>query len=44
MAGIRTMVLEILRKTGCQNMKAQLEDFSDNFDELLKTLKAINFL
>jgi hypothetical protein len=44
MAGIRTLATAILQKTGCQNKKAQLEDFADNFDNLIITLKSMNFL
>lgn len=44
MAGIRTLATTILQKTNCQNKKAQLEDFSDNFDNLIITLKILNFL
>lgn len=44
MAEIRTLALAVLNKTNCQNRKAQLENFSDNFDDLMKTLKLLNFL
>ncbi len=44
MAGIRTLAMTILEKTGCQNKKAQLEDFADDFDNLIITLKVMNFL
>lgn len=44
MAGIRTLAVSILQKTGCQNKKAQLEDFADDFDNLIITLKVMNFL
>jgi len=44
MAGIRTLATTILEKTECQNKKAQLEDFADDFDNLIITLKLINFL
>ncbi len=44
MAGIRTLAMSILGKTGCQNKKAQLEDFADDFDSLIMTLKVMNFL
>ena len=44
MAGIRTLATTILEKTGCQNKKAQLEDFADDFDNLIITLKLMNFL
>jgi len=36
--------MSILEKTGCQNKKAQLEDFADDFDHLIITLKLMNFL
>ena len=32
------------RATHCQNKKAQLENFSDDFDSLIVTLKILNFL
>ena len=44
MAGIRTLAVTILQKTGCQNKKAQLEEFADDFDTLIITLKGMNFL
>ena len=44
MVGIRTLATTILEKTECQNKKAQLEDFADDFDNLIITLKLINFL
>lgn len=44
MAGVRTLAMAILQKTGCQNKKAQLEDFGDDFDDLIITLKVMNFL
>ena len=44
MAGIRTLATNILEKTGCQNKKAQLENFADDFDNLIITLKVMNFL
>jgi len=44
MAGIRTLVTTILKKTRCQNKKAQLEDFADDYDSLIITLKLMNFL
>jgi len=44
MAGLRTLACEILQKTKCQNKKAQLENFADNFDDLIITLKILNFL
>ncbi len=44
MANIRTLATIILQKTGCHNKKAELEDFADDFDHLIITLKEINFL
>ncbi len=44
MAGIRTLAMSILQKTRCHNKKAQLEDFADDFDSLIITLKVVNFL
>jgi hypothetical protein len=44
MAGMRTLATIILEKTKCQNKKAQLEDFADDFDNLIITLKVLNFL
>ncbi len=44
MAGIRTLATIILEKTRCQNKKAQLENFADDFDHLIVTLKVMNFL
>ena len=44
MAEIRTLATILLEKTGCQNKKAQLEEFADDFDNLIITLKLMNFL
>ncbi len=44
MAGVRTLAIAILSRTNCQNKKAQLENFSDDFDSLIITLKKFNFL
>ena len=44
MAGVRTLALALLRKTGCVNKKAQLDDFADNFGTLINWLKSIHFL
>ncbi len=44
MAEIRTLTTILLNRTGCQNKKAQLENFGDDFDSLIMTLKALNFL
>jgi predicted transposase YbfD/YdcC len=42
--GVRTWVLEILMQIPCTNKKAQLEHFADNFEDLLRTLRTLNFL
>ena len=44
MAGVRTLVLSLLRLTGCQNKKAQLDSFADDFGYLIYWLKSIQFL
>ena len=44
MAGVRTLVLGLLRLTKCQNKKAQLDNFADNFGYLIYWLKSIHFL
>jgi archaellum component FlaD/FlaE len=44
MGEIRTLATIILQKTNCQNKKAQLENFGDDFDSLIVTLKSLNFL
>lgn len=44
MAGVRTLVLALLRKTGCSNKKEQMDDFADNFSLLINWLKSIHFL
>ena len=44
MGEIRTLATIILQKTKCQNTKAQLENFGDDFDGLIVTLKSLNFL
>jgi len=44
MGEVRTLTTIILNKTNCQNKKAQLEKFSDDFDSLIVTLKNLNFL
>jgi predicted transposase YbfD/YdcC len=40
----RTLVINILNKIKPKNMAALLDDFSDNFSLLIKSLKDINFL
>ena len=44
MAEIRTLATALLQKTNRHNKKAQLADFSDDFDNLIITLKIFNFL
>lgn len=44
MAGVRTLVLALLRRTGCVNKKEQMDDFADNFGLLINWLKSIHFL
>lgn len=44
MASIRTLSNSLLAKVECGNKVAQLEKFADNFDDLIKELKKINFL
>jgi nitrate/nitrite-specific signal transduction histidine kinase len=43
MADLRTLTTPILQKTNCRNKKEQLEDFADNLDNLILTLKTFNF-
>ena len=44
MAEVRTLATTILSRLNCQNKKAQLENFADDFDSLIITLNAFNFL
>jgi hypothetical protein len=44
LAGVRTLVTQVLSKTKCSNKRAQIEDFADDFDSLLIILKKFNFL
>ncbi len=44
MAEVRTLATTILNCLNCQNKKAQLENFADDFDSLIVTLNAFNFL
>jgi predicted transposase YbfD/YdcC len=44
MAEIRTLATTILNGLNCQNKKAQLEHFADDFGALIVTLNAFNFL
>ena len=44
MAEVRTLATIVLSHTNSQNKKAQLENFSDDFDSLIITLKMLNFL
>lgn len=40
----RTLVLNVLSKLNVRNIKAQLENFADNFQDLLAKLRDIHFL
>jgi hypothetical protein len=44
LAEIRTLATKVLHESGGENRRAQLEDFSDDFDSLIETLKKLNFL
>lgn len=44
MATTRTLVTKLMGKLETKNLAATLEDFQDNFDQLLNWLRAINFL
>ena len=44
MTGLRTLVIEIIRKVKPNNIVAQLELFQDDFDQLMAVLKGIHFL
>ena len=44
LAGVRTMIVNILQLLNPQNKIAQLELFQDDFQELFKCLRKINFL
>jgi hypothetical protein len=44
MAGLRTLVMEIIRKLSPKNIIAQLEFFQDDFEALINDLKNIKFL
>lgn len=44
MGSLRTLTTALLQKTKYQNRKAQLDDFADNFDNLILSLKLLNFL
>lgn len=44
MAGLRTLVLEVLRILNCKNNVEQLELFQDDFQQLCNFLKYIRFL
>ncbi len=43
-SGLRTLVMKILRKLKPKNLMAQIETFQDNFTELIRVLKMLNFL
>lgn len=44
MAGLRTLACGVLNQCKCSNKKAQLDNFADNFDELIQFLRSIKFL
>lgn len=44
MAGLRTLVIKLLRLMNVENMVAQLELFQDDFEQLISVLKKIGFL
>lgn len=44
MAGLRTLVIELLRVMDVKNNVAQLELFQDDFEQLFVNLKKIGFL
>lgn len=44
MAGLRTVVIELLRVMNLENKVAQLELFQDDFEQLITVLKNIGFL
>lgn len=44
MAGLRTLVIELLRIMNVKNKVAQLELFQDDFEQLFTVLKNIGFL
>ena len=44
MAAARTLVIKVISKLDTKNLAAKLEDFQDNFDQLLNWLRQINFL
>ncbi|MFT4667936.1 MAG: hypothetical protein ACI9XB_004911 [Gammaproteobacteria bacterium] len=44
MAGLRTLVIELLRLMEVENNVAQLELFQDDFEKLMMVLNDIGFL
>jgi hypothetical protein len=44
MASLRTLIHNMLKKNNVKNLAAQLDNFSYDFDELIKWLGAANFL
>jgi len=44
MAATRTLVIKSIGRLNTKNLAAKLEEFQDNFDQLLKWLRQINFL
>ena len=43
-SALRTLTVNLLAKDKPPNIKAQLENFADDFDSLLLWLKRVNFL
>jgi len=44
MAGLRTLVLELIRRLNVKNIVALLEKFQDDFQYLIYILKELKFL
>lgn len=44
MSGIRTLAIKVLAETNCENKRAKLEDFGDDFESLIEILKKLKFL
>jgi hypothetical protein len=44
MAGIRSLAIKVLAETKCASKRVQLEDFSDDFEGLIKVLKKLKIL
>jgi predicted transposase YbfD/YdcC len=43
-ASIRSLVLNLIKRTKCKNIVAQLEEFQDDFEELIQWLRQVKFL